>query len=208
MTKIKICGITNLKDAQTCGRLGADLLGFVFFKKSKRAISPGKAKAITAKLPKNIAKVGVFVNESPAVVKRIAWQCRLDVLQFHGDEDAAYLKEFKNFRVIKAVRVNGPEALKSLDAFGPATLLFDTFSRKSYGGTGKVFDWALLKRLKKRKKAFFVSGGLTPDNVSSLLEKIRPYGVDVSGGVEQTPGKKDHRLVKKFINNARSHLGH
>lgn len=199
MTKVKICGITNLDDALSCASLGADFLGFVFYQKSPRFIPPDAAASVAAHLPPGVLKVGVFVNEKPQVVRRTAESCGLDFLQFHGDETPAYLKKFKEFRVIRAVRVKGRRSLLGLKDYTPEFFLFDTFAEGRFGGTGEPFDWRLLESLKKLKIPFFVSGGLTPDNVGRLLERIRPYAVDVSSGVEQGPGKKDRALVRKFI---------
>lgn len=199
MTNIKICGITNLSDAVFCSSKGADLLGFVFYKKSPRYIAPSKAAKITKQLPKKILKVGVFVNEAPAVVRRIARACGLDILQFHGDETPQYLAGFRGYRVMKAFRVKDQIEPKLLKEYNADFYLFDAFKKDVFGGTGKVFDWKLLSGLKKVKTPVFISGGLTPKNVGSLLAKTRPFCVDVSSGVEKKPGKKDLVLVKQFI---------
>ncbi|HAJ56981.1 MAG TPA: phosphoribosylanthranilate isomerase [Candidatus Omnitrophica bacterium] len=203
MTKIKICGITNYRDAAFSVFSGADLLGFIFYKNSLRCILPAKAKAIVQKLPKNVLKVGVFVNEAPEKVKKIADACGLDLLQFHGDESPEYLSSFKDYRTMKAFRVKGKLSLKVLMPYKADFFLFDTYQKDTFGGTGKAFDWGMLKPLKKIKTPFFVSGGLTPDNVCGLIKKIRPFGVDVSSGVEKSPGKKDLKSVKAFIDAAR-----
>jgi len=200
MTKTKICGITNLEDALCAARCGASFLGFVFYKKSPRYVMPSKVANIIKALPKKIIKVGVFVNEKPETVKKIAKECGLDILQFHGDETPEYLSQFKGFEVIKAFRVKdeiSPELLKqySCDIF-----LFDTFKKGMFGGTRKSFDWSLLQSLKDLNKPFIVSGGLSAENVGLLIRQVHPFGVDVSSGVEKAPGKKDHQLIEKFIN--------
>lgn len=199
MTKVKICGLTNLEDARTAVSCGADFLGFIFYKKSPRYIAPEKAALITVSLVPDVFKVGVFVNEKPELVRQVASLCRLDFLQFHGDETPAYLKPFKDFRTIRAVRVKNrlPEA--ALRKYAPSFFLFDTYERGRYGGTGKTFDRKVFEGLKKLKQPFFVSGGLTPENVRLLVGRLRPYAVDVSSGVEKRPGVKDKALVKKFI---------
>ena len=199
ITKVKICGITNLKDAKCCVETGADFLGFVFYKKSKRYLRPLSAKKIIEKLPKAVLKVGVFVNQTPAEVKKIAEICSLDLLQFHGDESPDYLKSFKACKTIKAFRLKERFSVTELKRYRQTLFLFDTFKKEAFGGTGEVFDWRLLLPLKKIKTPFIVSGGLTPGNVVPLIEKIQPFAVDVSSGVEVSPGKKDHRLVKSFI---------
>jgi len=196
MTRVKICGITNIYDAQHCAKCGADFLGFVFYKKSSRYIEPLKAQEIISKLPSGLSKVGVFVNEEVEVVKRIACDCKLDLLQFHGDESPDYLNNFTTFRTIKALRIGKDFQTKTLSSFAPELFLFDTFKQGVFGGTGEAFDWGLLEGI---KTPLIVSGGLNPDNVLSLIEKIKPFAVDASSGVEESAGKKDHNLVKSFI---------
>lgn len=195
--KVKICGITNFRDAQCSLSAGADFLGFVFYDKSPRAVGCSKARGIIRQLPGSIKTVGVFVNESAENVRRIAKECRLDFLQFHGDESPDYCRQFKGFKVIKAFRIGKSFPAKKIGKYKSCLLLFDTFQKQAYGGTGKTFDWQLLKRVRARK--FFVSGGLNPENIGKVLKKIRPYGVDVSSGVERRPGKKDVKLVRQFI---------
>ena len=197
--RVKICGITNLADAQTAVRAGADLLGFVFYAKSPRFIPPGKARLILRKISRRVRKVGVFVNASVEDVKRTAAACRLDYLQFHGEETPAYLRRFKGYKIIKAVRVKGAASLRQISRYPADFFLFDAFHKKAFGGTGRTFDWALLERLKNLRRPFFISGGLTPQNVSALLKRIRPYGVDVSSGVELKAGKKSSRLIRRFM---------
>lgn len=202
MIKIKICGITNKADACYCARAGADYLGFVFYEKSPRWVSSSKVRRIIRALGvlrSSVRLVGVFVNEKFEKVQEIARSCGLDVLQFHGDESSAFLKKFKNYSVIKAFRVKKGVPVKGLSSYKDVLFLADTFKKDIFGGTGEVFDWAGLQVFKKTKKRFFVSGGLTPRNVAVLLKRYRPFGVDVSSGVEKLPGKKDHRLVREFI---------
>jgi phosphoribosylanthranilate isomerase len=202
MTKIKICGITNKADACYCARAGADYLGFVFYKKSPRCVTIEKVRAIVRALGvlrASVQLVGVFVNEKFEKVQEIARSCGLDVLQFHGDESSAFLKKFKNYSVIKAFRVKRGVPVKGLRFYNDVLFLADTFKKDVFGGTGQVFDWEGLQVFKKAKKRFIVSGGLTLKNVAVLLKQYRPFGVDVSSGVEKSPGKKDHRLVREFI---------
>ncbi|MFH1621689.1 MAG: phosphoribosylanthranilate isomerase [Candidatus Omnitrophota bacterium] len=201
-TKVKICGITNIKDALQAVWSGADALGFVFFKKSKRYISPARAKSIIEILPPWVFKVGLFVNENIPCVKNIAKYCKLDFIQLHGDENQAYLKKIKGLRIIKAIRIKDKINLRNLDNLACELLLFDTYS-KDFGGTGKTFNWKLNKQIKKIKKPYMISGGLTPSNVKKAIKTFLPYGVDVSSGVENKIGKKDNRLVKEFVKNAK-----
>jgi len=207
MTKIKICGITNKADACYCARAGADYLGFVFYEKSPRCVTINKVRQIVRSLGvlrPSVQLVGVFVNEKFEKVQKIALSCGLDVLQFHGDEPGTFLKRFKNYSVIKAFRVKKGVPVKGLGSYEGALFLADTFKKDIFGGTGEVFDWAGLQVFKKTKKRFIVSGGLTPENVAVLLKRYRPFGVDVSSGVEKSPGRKNHQLVSAFIKAVKS----
>ncbi|OIO35027.1 MAG: hypothetical protein AUJ74_07905 [Candidatus Omnitrophica bacterium CG1_02_44_16] len=197
--RVKICGITNLEDALCAARCGAYFLGFIFYKKSKRHVLPAKAVSIIKALPKKIFTVGVFVNERPETVKKIAKECGLDILQFHGDESPAYLNGFRGYKTIKALRVKDEASLEHLKKYPCDIFLFDTFKNDKFGGTGEVFDWRFLKNVKALKKPFIVSGGLSPENAGLLIREFHPFGVDVSSGVEKAPGKKGCQLIKKFI---------
>lgn len=201
--KVKICGITNIKDALTAVWCGADALGFVFFKESNRYISPQRAKQIIQRLAPWIVKVGVFVNEKIPSVNKIAQYCKLDFVQLHGDEDATYLRKLKSLRLIKAVRLKDKASFKNLDRLPCELVLFDTYSRNEFGGTGIKFDWRLAKLIKRIKKPYIVSGGLNTFNVGRAVKKFSPYAVDVSSGVEKLAGKKDAKLIKEFIQNAK-----
>jgi len=202
-TKVKICGITNLDDALVAVESGADLLGFVFYKKSKRFIRVDKAKEIIKKLPKTILKVGVFVNEDIKKVKEIVKLLKLDFVQLHGDEDEVYLKKLKGARIIKAIRVKNKTSLSGLEGLNCDLFLFDTFKNESFGGTGKSFDWSLAKEIKLIKKPYVISGGLTTQSVDKAVKTFIPFAVDVSSGVEKSPGNKNATLMKEFIANAK-----
>lgn len=202
MTNIKICGITNLKDAKTCAGAGADIIGFVFAK-SPRKITPEKAKSIISKLPHSIKKIGVFVNEGPAEVDRIAAYCGLDAVQLHGDETPAYCKKIKS-RKIKAIRVRDIRDIRKIGKYKVDAVLLDTYSKGKFGGTGKKFDWDLAKRAKKYNIPLILSGGLTPDNLEKAILQVKPHAVDISGGVELKPGKKDAKMIKKAVAIAKS----
>lgn len=201
--KVKICGITNIQDALQSVWCGADVLGFVFYKESPRYIKPKQAKEIIEILPPWIFKIGLFVDEKVTTVKKIAKDCKLDFIQLHGNEGTVYLKKLKDFRIIKAVRIKDKSDLKNLDDLPSEMLLFDTFSKEVFGGTGKTFDWKLDREIKKTRKPYIISGGLTPYNVQKAIKKFLPYAVDVSSGVEKSPGKKDKKLLKEFIENAK-----
>ena len=204
--KVKICGITNLEDALASVRSGSDALGFVFYRKSPRYITPWAARAIIRRLPKRIAKIGVFVDAPEKSIKRVAKFCRLDVLQFHGQESPEFCKRFKGYKVIKAFRVKDGRELKNILPYDTFAYLFDTFVKTKAGGTGKRFDWKLIRGFDRpvRKsgglnRPIFVSGGLNEKNVKRAIAIAQPDWVDVSSGVEIKPGKKNHEKVKRFI---------
>lgn len=199
MVKVKICGITNLEDALAAVIAGCDALGFVFYRKSPRYIAPSRAGRIIRLLPKKVMKVGVFVDAPAARIKGIARKCGLDMLQFHGRETPEFCKKFKDRRVIKAFRVKGivdPEEVLGYDTFA---YLFDTYSKSAAGGTGRAFDWKLLKGLRSLKKPVFLSGGINSGNVRRAIRIVRPEWVDVSSSLEAVPGRKDHRKVYELI---------
>ena len=199
MVKIKVCGITNKKDAQIAVSLGAWALGFVFYKESPRYISPEKARKIIESLPAFITPVGVFVNEREEVVERAADICGFQTIQLHGDEDPEFCRKLQNYNVIKAFRVGSDFNFKITARYQANTILFDTYQKNVYGGTGKVFNWSKIAR-KKVSKPIILSGGLNSSNVAKAIKLIKPYAIDVSSGVEKSPGKKDERLLKKFFN--------
>lgn len=201
--KIKICGITNKLDAINAASLGIDMMGFVFYTKSKRFIEPLSAKDIINELPPDIIKVGVFVDEDAGKVRSIADEAGLDVLQFHGNETPEFCAAFKDdFKVIKAFRLKDKEDLKKINGYDVDYYLLDTFKADVIGGTGEVFDWKILKDFEILKPVI-LSGGLNVTNVGKAMREIVPYGVDVSSGVESTPGKKDAKLMKKFVEEVR-----
>jgi len=203
MTKIKICGITNKIDALAATELGVDMLGFVFYKKSKRYVEPKVAEDIINELPASIRKVGVFVDEDKDTVLRIAQDTLIDTLQFHGDETPGYCSSFGDkYKVIKAFRLKDKNDLKKINDYDTDFFLFDTYKRDSIGGTGETFDWKILKDF-EILKPMILSGGLDPKNVAGAIKEVAPFGVDVSTGVEETPGKKNLELMKKFVQNVR-----
>jgi len=203
MVKIKICGITNKIDALAAAGLGVDMLGFVFYKKSKRYAAPAVAEDIINELPPFIGRVGVFVDEKREDVIRTAEDAGLDMLQFHGAETPEYCKSFMpDYKVIKAFRLNTKDDLKKVNGYDTDYYLFDTYRGDCPGGTGERFDWSILKDFEILKPVI-LSGGLDADNVGRAIREVAPFGVDVSSGIESTPGKKDIRLLKKFVENSR-----
>lgn len=198
VTWIKICGITNLEDALRAAELGADALGFVFYPRSPRCVNKEMAKEIIESLPKEVIKVGVFVDEVAEEVREIASYCGLGMLQFHGNEPPDYCRGFGQ-RVIKAFRVKNKESLIDLPKYEVDYYLLDAYGETLPGGTGRTFNWDLAEEAKEFGRPVILSGGLTPDNVISAIKKIVPFGVDVSSGVEVSPGKKDHKKLQEFI---------
>ena len=203
MTKIKICGLTRTEDIEMVNEFLPDYIGFVFAK-SRRQVSAEQAKELKNKLRPAIKAVGVFVNEKPENIAEIANQGIIDLIQIHGDEDAAYcaqLRKLTQAPIIKVVRVELEDDFAGIEEFDCDYYLFDTLSSKQYGGTGKAFDHSLLHN-KEIKKPFFVAGGLNQNNVAAAIEATKPFGVDTSGGVE-TDGVKDINKIKEFIKQGR-----
>jgi len=196
---VKICGITNLDDANMAADLGADALGFIFVPSSPRYIPPEKAAVITAHLAESLVRVGVFVNAGRREIIETVEKAGVNCLQLHGDESPDDVKDF-TLPVWKAFRISDRFDPQALDAYSAEAYLLDTFSPDSYGGTGRTFDWNIARRLNTDRK-IILSGGLNPENIARAVEYIRPYGVDVNSGVEQQPGKKNAELLRRlFVN--------
>jgi phosphoribosylanthranilate isomerase len=199
--KIKICGITNTEDAEVAVAAGADALGFVMYRKSPRWVEPAVARSIIAGLPPFVLAVGVFVNEEAAKVRTLMDECGLVLAQLHGDESAVYCQNLGR-PVLKVLRLKDRATLLALAEFqGRANVrgvLIDAFSDQAYGGTGQTVDWTLAEEA-ARSTRVILAGGLSPANVAGAIRLVRPYGVDVSSGVEKSPGKKDHHKLKAFI---------
>ncbi|MCY1206202.1 N-(5'-phosphoribosyl)anthranilate isomerase [compost metagenome] len=200
--RIKICGITRIEDALAAIAAGADALGFVFYARSPRAVTPAQASAIIAALPPFVTTVGLFVDMSRAELTRLLSEVPLDLLQFHGDEGpddcAGYGRPY-----IKALRVKAGDDVAAAIARYPAAsgILLDTFVAGTPGGTGEAFDWSLVPQ--DAAKPLILAGGLTPENVADAVRQVRPYAVDVSGGVEASKGIKDAAKIQAFIQQAR-----
>ncbi len=198
MVKVKICGITNIEDAIAAVELGADALGFVFYKNSPRCVDKETAREIIRSLPPFVAKVGVFVDEKEDVVREIQDYCGLTAVQFHGNESKEYCARFSN--VIKAFRVKDETSLFQVKEYEPyvSAVLFDTYKEDAFGGTGDVFDWCMLNGFSFGKPVV-VSGGMDVSNVELAIVSVNPYAVDSSSGIESEPGRKDHDKMKRFI---------
>ncbi len=201
--KVKICGITNLDDALAAIDSGADAIGFVFFEKSPRWISYRNAELIIKKLPPFVTTIGVFVNQSPVQIKEIVSNIKIDALQVY-EQEIAKLSDFSR-QIIKVIRIKSLQSLDPLINFkdNVSAFLLDAYSPDSLGGTGKVFNWDIAVEAKKFGR-IILAGGLNPENISEAIRYVRPYGVDVSGGVEAEKGKKDLKKLKLFIERAKA----
>jgi phosphoribosylanthranilate isomerase len=200
MVRVKICGITNGRDARAACELGAYALGFNFYEKSPRVIAPAEAWKLRRRLPAGVEAVGVFVNWKPAAVVALAGALQLLAVQLHGDESprhAAFCA--KKVPVIKAFRVTPGLSLSDLGRFRSVSgFLLDAARAGQYGGTGYTTDWAFARRA-AASRPIILSGGLTPENVADAICFVRPHAVDVASGVEARPGKKDHGKMREFF---------
>ena len=197
MIRVKICGNVTLKDTMAAVEAGADAVGFVFYARSPRVVSPTVVAAIVWHLPPFVTPVGVFVNENPDVVSQIMADCGLPYAQLHGEESPQYCAELK-LPVLKGIRVRSREDLAMLSLYRVKAILLDAYVEGMVGGTGITFDWALAVEA-KAWGPIILAGGLTPDNVVEAIRHVQPYGVDVSSGVEVAPGVKDHAKVRAFV---------
>lgn len=208
--KVKICGLTNLTDAQVAIDAGADFLGFILYAKSPRYIAPAQLAELLAKLkrPAHLQCVGVFVNTPINEVRTTLEQTGLDLAQLHGDESAQDVAALQG-RAFKAMRPKDAEAAANATQYTPypsATapqLLIDAYHPSAYGGTGHQADWSLASGIVQSTPRLLLAGGLTADNVQRAIATVAPWGVDVASGVEASPGHKDHAQVRAFVTNAK-----
>lgn len=196
MTWIKICGITNPKDALNAVALGVQALGFIFAP-SPRQVNPDTAREIILHLPRSIHRVGVFVDEKVEEVKRIAHFCGLSMVQLHGQETPEYCREIA-LPVIKAFRVRDARSLEGIEKYAFTRILLDAWSDERAGGTGKAFSWEIARKVRPEGD-YILSGGLNPSNVGEAIRRLHPMGVDVGSGVEKSPGLKDGLKMKDFV---------
>lgn len=199
MTMIKICGIQSVQDGLMVAQYGADALGLVFAP-SKRQVTLEQGKKICQEMPEPIKKIGVFVNEEYEKVLEIAEECHLDYLQFHGSESPEYCSGFSNWKIIKALAIK--DSVPKVSDYQVDAFLLDTYISGQVGGTGRTFDWNIAKSFPTGGVPLILAGGLTPENVVQAIKMVKPFGVDVSSGVE-TSGYKDSNKVKMFITEAR-----
>lgn len=197
-TRIKFCGITRESDALDAVALGADALGFVLHPPSPRYVAPAAARAIVAKLPPFVSAVGLFVDLPLSEVRAIVAEARFDLAQFHGEETADYCRAYAG-PYLKAVRLETGQSLATaaLDYADARALLLDSWHPHLAGGTGQAFDWSLIPR--ERGKPIVLAGGLDVSNVGRALRAVRPYAVDVSGGIEHAKGIKDYGKMQAFV---------
>ena len=214
MFRIKICGITNVDDALSAARAGADAIGLNFYTRSPRCVGPDAARRIVEALPAGLVKVGLFVNSPADAVCRLFDDLQLDLIQLHGDEPPEFLPQLGGRPVMRVFRI-GPEGLRpitdyldrcrALDAL-PGLVLLDALVAGEYGGTGKTADWAAAKQYAAQPNVppLILAGGLTPQNVADAIQSVRPAGVDVASGVESHPGRKDPAAIVAFVQAART----
>lgn len=199
-TRIKICGLTSVEDALAAVAAGADAIGLVFYPKSPRCVTPKQAAEIARAVGPFVTTVGLFVDASWAEIESVLTQVPLQLLQFHGDESAAFCASFQR-PFIKALRMaDGVDMAEVEDEFaatGALGLLLDSYSPAAPGGTGETFGWERIPA--ERRLPLILAGGLSPDNVAAAVKQVRPYAVDVSSGVEIAPGRKDSAKIAAFV---------
>jgi phosphoribosylanthranilate isomerase len=201
-TRIKICGITTIDDALAAAEAGADALGFMFYRGSRRCIPVELAANICRRIPPFLTTVGVFVDPSETEVRAAIEACGLSAVQLHGDETPEFCSRF-NVPVIKAFRIRDRASLESLRMFSTHAWLLDAYAEGSLGGTGRTFDWEHACEARTFGRPVILAGGLHPDNVADAIRRVRPYGVDVSSGVETTPGRKNPERIRALIREVR-----
>jgi phosphoribosylanthranilate isomerase len=198
MTGVKICGITNLEDAEASTLAGADAIGFIFYPESPRCITPDRAREISGKLPGRVCRVGVFVDHEAEGVRRLAQFCGLDLIQLHGKESPDYCRMFSPSILIKAVSLQREEDLALLKDYPVRAILVDAHDPLRRGGTGRTCDWNLARKAGERHK-LILSGGLNIQNILPAIEAVRPLAVDIGSGVEARPGKKDPGKIRDLM---------
>ncbi len=198
LVKLKVCGITSLEDARAAIDCGAEFLGFNFYRKSPRYISPEAVRTIIEQLPSGVTTVGIFVNEAqPQDVLEILKVSGVQLAQLHGDEDAAYCMEVGAERVIKALRVGEDFEVQQILNYPAWAILLDAFDKNLYGGTGKTANWEVAREAAKLTR-LFLAGGLSPENIAEAIQAVEPFAVDVNSGVESAPGVKDSARLKQL----------
>ncbi len=197
--KVKVCGITSREDALAAVGEGVDVLGFNFHHQSPRYVDPERAREIISCLPPFVVSVGLFVNiPEPGEVDRIARVASVRVLQLHGDESPEFCQELSSWPVIKVFRISADSPPGDFERYPVSAFLLDTRDENVFGGTGRTFDWSIAARL-RAVRPIILAGGLKPHNVAQAIRAVRPYAVDVCGGVERAPGSKDPAKLHAFM---------
>jgi phosphoribosylanthranilate isomerase len=203
MTLVKICGITNLEDALACAEAGADLLGFNFYPQSKRYVAPPLARQIIDQLPAGVVTMGVFVNEeTPARLVEIASEAGVSGLQLHGDESPEYCRSLSGYFVVKTFAVDSNFDPVEVLAYDVNAIMLDAKDDRLRGGTGRLVDWAIARKVSEQGTKVFLAGGLSPDNVADAILHVCPYAVDACSALEAGPGRKNRDRVKEFVKRA------
>ncbi len=202
MTRVKFCGLTHEEDIARAVKLGVDALGFVFYGPSSRSVAPDYAAMLTSSVPAFVTRVGLFVNEQPAIIQNIFERTRLNLIQYHGDEtpefcDAVGLPFIKAFRVRPGIDIQ-TEMERYPNASG---FLLDAYVKGQPGGTGERFDWGMIPQ---SNAPIILAGGLSPENAKDAIEQVAPWALDVSGGIETRPGRKDPDKMSRFMNACRN----
>ena len=205
IVKVKICGITNFEDAKAAVDLGANIIGFNFYPKSPRYITPQATAEIIYKLPAFIDTAAIFVNDSRQKIKDTLEICPLDWIQLHGDETPEFCHSLTvlNVKTMKAIRVKDKSDIDRATDYLTDAVLLDAYHPEKYGGTGITFDWNIIGSLDKR---VFLAGGINPENARAAVE-LGVYGIDICSGIEASPGKKDHEKMKLLLENIKDYRG-
>ena len=204
--RIKICGITNKEDALNAVSLGADALGFIFYDKSPRAVHPDTVEEIVMNLPPFITLVGVFVNETKETIQAVSRQCKLNLIQLHGNEPPSFCQSLEK-RVIKAIKVKEDNDIQQIRNYqgSVSSILLDTKVDQQEGGTGITFDWGLALKAKEYDIPIILAGGINQTNIEKAIQLVNPYGLDISSGVEAAPGKKEYSKLQDIFKIARKY---
>ena len=202
MTRVKFCGLTHEEDITRAVKLGVDALGFVFYAPSSRSVAPDQAAMLTSSVPAFVTRVGLFVNEQPEIIQSIFERTRLNLIQYHGDESPEFC-DAVGLPFIKAFRVRpGIDIQTELGRYPKASgFLLDAYVKGQPGGTGERFDW---EQIPQSDAPIILAGGLSPDNAKDAIEQVAPWGLDVSGGIETKPGRKDPDKMMRFMNACRN----
>ena len=208
MTLVKICGITNLDDALAAVAAGADALGFNFYQRSPRYITPEAARTIIDRLaavgPPDLLTVGVFVNESADAIKKVAGVAKVSALQLHGDESPEYCKALKDYYLIKVFSTRDEFAPEMVLKYDVQAVMLDAVAEKVFGGTGKLSNWSAAKKTRELFPKLFLAGGLSAENVAEAIKQVRPFAVDACSRLESAPGRKDNDRVRAFVQAVRA----